>query len=284
MRISCSVVSYHNPPEQLEAALRSVAGSPCEVALSLLDNSHTDALAAVARVADASYRHLPSNPGFGAAHNIAIGESIAAGYDYHLVLNPDIAFGPEVIPALVAYMDAHPDIGLIMPDIRYPDGQRQHLCKLLPTPVDLLLRRFMPPLYRASGRLAAYELHSSGYDRVMDVPSLSGCFMFLRTSVLKQVGGFDESYFLYMEDLDLCRRIGQVARTLFYPAVSVTHGYQKGSYKSGRLLKHHLRSAVRYFNKWGWFFDKERDRINRRTLESLGKPAHEEGAMEGVPK
>ena len=85
--------------------------------------------------------------------------------------------------------------------------------------------------------------------------------MFLRTSVLKRVGGFDETYFLYMEDLDLCRRIGQVARTVFYPAVSVMHGYQKGSYKSSRLLKHHLRSAVRYFNKWGWFFDAERDSV-----------------------
>jgi GT2 family glycosyltransferase len=284
MRISCSVVSYHNPSEQVEAALRSVAASPGDIALSLLDNSRTDALAAVARAVSATYRHLPSNPGFGAAHNIAIGNAIAAGHDYHLVLNPDIAFGTDVIPSLTAYMDAHPDIGLIMPDIRYPDGQRQHLCKLLPTPTDLLLRRFLPPLYRASGRLAAYELHRSGYDRVMDVPSLSGCFMFLRTSVLKQVGGFDESFFLYMEDFDLCRRIGQVARTVFYPAVSVTHGYQKGSYRSSRLLAHHLRSAVRYFNKWGWFFDAERERINRRTLEALDKPVQEEAAMEGQPK
>ena len=284
MRISCSVVSYNNPPEQVGQALHSVAASPGDIALNLLDNSRTDALAQVAREAGAVYRHLPSNPGFGAAHNIAIGEAITAGTEYHLVLNPDIEFGPDVIPALTAYMDAHPDIGLIMPDIRYPDGRRQHLCKLLPTPGDLMLRRFLPPLYRASGRLANYELHRSGYDRVMEVPALSGCFMFLRTSVLKRVGGFDEAYFLYMEDVDLCRRIGQVSRTVFYPAVSVTHGYQKGSYKSSVLLKHHLRSAMRYFNKWGWFFDAERERINRRTLESLGNSVDEEGAMEGQPK
>jgi GT2 family glycosyltransferase len=280
MRISCSVVSFHNPPEQIARTLHSVTASPGNIKLYLLDNSRTDVLAATARKAGARYVHLPSNPGFGAAHNMAIREAIAGEYDYHLVLNPDIAFGPEVISALVAYMQAHPDVGLVMPDIRYPDGRRQCLCKLLPNPVDLLLRRFMPALYRASGRLATYELHRSGYDRVMDVPSLSGCFMFLRTSVLRQVGGFDEGFFLYMEDFDLSRRIGRVARTVFYPAVSVTHEYQQGSYKNPALLRHHLRSAFRYFNKWGWLFDAERRTVNRRTLNALDQSLLPEAVVE----
>lgn len=280
MRISCSVVSFHNPPEQVAQTLHCVAATPGNITLCLLDNSRTDVLAATAREAGARYVHLPSNPGFGAAHNIAIREAIAGGYDYHLVLNPDIAFGPEVIPALAAYMHSHPDVGLVMPDIRYPDGRRQHLCKLLPNPVDLLLRRFMPSLYRSSGRLATYELHRSGYDRVMDVPSLSGCFMFLRTSVLRQVGGFDEGFFLYMEDFDLSRRVGRIARTVFYPAVSVTHEYQQGSYKNASLLRHHLRSAFRYFNKWGWLFDAERRSVNRRTLRALAQPQLPDAAME----
>lgn len=280
MRISCSVVSFYNPPEQVAQTLHSVAATPGNIELCLLDNSRTNALAATAREAGARYIHLPSNPGFGAAHNIAIREAIAGGCDYHLVLNPDIAFSPEVIPALAAYMQSHPDVGLVMPDIRYPDGRRQHLCKLLPNPVDLLLRRFMSSLYRASGRLATYELHRSGYDRVMDVPSLSGCFMFLRTSVLRQVGGFDEGFFLYMEDFDLSRRIGRVARTVFYPAVSVTHEYQQGSYKNPALLRHHLRSAVRYFNKWGWLFDTERRAVNRRTLNTLARLPLPEAVVE----
>ena len=280
MRISCSVVSFHNPPEQIARTLQSVTASLGNIELCLLDNSRTDVLSATACKAGARYVHLPSNPGFGAAHNMAIREAIAGGSDYHLVLNPDIAFGREVIPALVAYMQAHPDVGLVMPDIRYPDGRRQRLCKLLPNPVDLLLRRFMPSLYRASGRLATYELHRSGYDHVMDVPALSGCFMFLRTSVLRQVGGFDEGFFLYMEDFDLSRRIGRVARTMFYPAVSVTHEYQQGSYKNPALLRHHLRSAFRYFNKWGWLFDAERRAVNRRTLTALNRPPLQEAVVE----
>jgi len=275
MSISCSVVSYHNPPAQIADVLRSISATP-GIALTLVDNSRDDNLAAVARQYGARYIHRPDNPGFGAAHNIAIGEAIEADSTYHMVVNPDVSFGPEVIPGLLAYMEAHPDTGLVMPDIRYPDGSRQHLCKLLPHPGDLLVRRFVPALYRLSGRLDTYEMRRSGYDRTMQVPALSGCFMFIRTSVLKKTGGFDERYFMYLEDVDLSRRIGRVARTVYYPAVSITHAYQKGSYKSSILLTRHIRSAVRYFNKWGWFIDPERAAVNRAALRAL------EGARQAV--
>ncbi|HZW20132.1 glycosyltransferase family 2 protein [Noviherbaspirillum sp.] len=275
MSISCSVVSYHNSPDQIADVLRSISATP-GIALTLVDNSRDDSLAAVAQQYGARYIHRPDNPGFGAAHNIAIREAIAAESTYHMVVNPDVSFGPEVIPGLLAYMEAHPDTGLVMPDIRYPDGRRQHLCKLLPHPGDLLVRRFVPALYRLSGRLDTYEMRRSGYDRTMQVPALSGCFMFLRTSVLKKTGGFDERYFMYLEDVDLSRRVGRVARTVYYPAVSITHAYQKGSYKSSILLTRHIRSAVRYFNKWGWFIDPERAAVNRAALRAL------EGARQAV--
>lgn len=268
MSISCAVVSYHNPPEQIADALGSAAATP-GVTLTLIDNSRDDSLSDVARQFGARYIHRPDNPGFGAAHNIAIAEALASDAEYHAVINPDVRFGPEVIPALRSYMDAHTDIGMLMPDIRYPDGSRQHLCKLLPHPGDLFLRRFFPAMYRLSGRLDAYEMRDGGYDRIMEVPALSGCFMFLRTSVLKKIGGFDERYFMYLEDVDLSRRVGRVARTVYYPAVSITHAYQKGSYKSSVLLSRHIRSAIHYFNKWGWLFDAERASVNRRALEAL---------------
>lgn len=103
----------------------------------------------------------------------------------------------------------------------------------------------------------------------MEVPSLSGCFMFVRIAVLKKVGGFDERYFMYAEDLDLCRRIGKVSRTMYYPNVVVYHEYAKGSYKNRRLLRYHLSSVVKYFNKWGWVWDLDRKIINKRILDNL---------------
>jgi GT2 family glycosyltransferase len=273
MSISCSVVSYHNPPEEIADVLRSVAATP-GVTLTLIDNSRDDSLSAVARRFGVRYIHRPENPGFGAAHNIAIEDALASGATYHIVVNPDVSFGPDVIPTMRAYMESHSDIGLLMPDIRYPDGSRQHLCKLLPHPGDLLLRRFFPLLYRLSGRLDAYEMRDGGYDRTMEVPALSGCFMFLRTSVLRRVGGFDQRYFMYLEDVDLSRRVGSVARTVFFPAVSITHAYQKGSYKSSVLLSRHIRSAIRYFNKWGWFCDPHRAAVNRAALQALERSQH----------
>ncbi|OWW19978.1 glycosyltransferase family 2 protein [Noviherbaspirillum denitrificans] len=272
MSISCAIVSYHNPPAEIADVLRSVAATP-GVAVMLIDNSRDDSLGAIARQFGVRYIHRPDNPGFGAAHNLAIEEALASGATYHMVINPDVTFGPEVIPGLRSYMDAHPGVGLVMPDIRYPDGSHQHLCKLLPHPGDLLVRRFLPTLYSLSGRLDTYEMRSSGYERTMDVPALSGCFMFLRTSVLRKTGGFDERFFMYLEDVDLSRRIGRVARTVYYPAVSITHAYQKGSYKSSVLLRRHIRSAILYFNKWGWFFDDERAAVNRAAMRALEEPA-----------
>jgi hypothetical protein len=163
-------------------------------------------------------------------------------------------------------MEQHDDVGLVMPGIRYPDGSEQHLCKLLPNPGDLLMRRFAPGLYRRSGRLARYELHASGYDKIMDVPSLSGCFMLVRTRILREIAGFDERFFMYLEDVDLSRRVGKVARVVFFPYVTVVHDYAQGSYKSLKLLSYHIKSAILYFNKWGWFSDIERDAINISAL------------------
>lgn len=274
MLIRCSIVCYRNPAWQIERVLKSLASSAktnpsISLSILLIDNSARNNLAAVAAQFDAEYIHLPRNPGFGAAHNVALSKSLADGAAYHLVLNPDTWFDSKVVGVLANFMQENEDVGLVMPDIRYPDGKRQYLCKLLPTPIDLLLRRFMPGFYKASGFLARYELRESGYSTVMDVPSLSGCFMFLRTSVLKEVGLFDERFFMYLEDVDFSRRIGKVSRTVFYPHVHITHEYVKGSYKSRRLLFNHIKSAILYFNKWGWLFDDERSKVNMLALRKI---------------
>jgi GT2 family glycosyltransferase len=86
--------------------------------------------------------------------------------------------------------------------------------------------------------------------------------MFARRSILESIGGFDERFFLYMEDTDLCRRIGEVARLLFWPQTVVTHSHGQGSYKSLRMLRLHMRAAVIYFNKWGWWRDPVRKAKN----------------------
>jgi GT2 family glycosyltransferase len=269
MQISCSIVCYHNAPEQIAQVLESVVAPSLEIALYVVDNSATDALSRIVQPFGATYIHLPHNPGFGAGHNAALQEAFKKESEFHLVLNPDIRFGENVIPALVTYMQTHAEIGLVMPGVFYPDGKQQHLCKLLPNPIDLMIRRFFPSLFRLSGRLASYEMHASGYDKVMDVPALSGCFMLMRTAVLRKAGCFDERFFMYMEDVDLSRRIGRLSRTIYFPFVSVIHDYGKGSYKNVKLLYYHARSAIQYFNKWGWFSDTEKATTNRAATQKI---------------
>lgn len=267
---SCCIVCYHNPVDQVERLLASVTMARPAMLVYLIDNSRTDALRALAGRTGAVYRHQPDNPGYARAHNWALNAAVAAGSRYHLVLNPDVQLPLDGIGKLLAYMEAHPDVGLVAPRVHYPDGRLQPLCKLLPYPLELAVRRFFPLLHRSSGRLARYELHGSGYSQVMDVPALSGCFMLMRVETVLRVGLFDERFFLYFEDVDLSRRVGRVARTVFVPHVAIVHDYGRGSYRNWRLLWHHMVSAARYFNKWGWVRDPERDRINARALREAG--------------
>ena len=74
---------------------------------------------------------------------------------------------------------------------------------------------------------------------------------------------------MYCEDFDLIRRIHRVAGTLYYPGVTIVHDHARESYRSRRMLRSHIRSAVRYCNKWGWFFNVERRAMNRKILEEI---------------
>lgn len=214
---------------------------------------------------DATYIFNNNNCGYGRAHNIALRKTIENKIPYHLVLNPDVVFDPSIINELLEYMEGHTSIGSLMPKIYYPNGDLQYLCKLVPAPMDLFGRRFLPK-WMMKKRKRRFELYDSGYSTIMNVPYLSGCFMLLRTSTLEDVGLFDERFFLYPEDIDLTRRIHKKYKTIFYPYVSVIHEYGRGSYKSMKLLYFHIVNMCRYFNKWGWFFDKERKEINARCI------------------
>jgi GT2 family glycosyltransferase len=267
--IVCSIVIYKNDRKQLLEAIKSFLNTDLKVKLVLVDNSPTDDLNIFVTDLRIEYTHNPNNIGYGGAHNQAIEQSILNDVKYHLVLNPDINFEPKIIQELCEYMEENSDVGLVMPKVLHMDGSIQRLCKLLPSPFDLFFRRFSPNLFITKQRNKKYELESFDYNSILNTPSLSGCFMLIRTSVLKQVGLFDQRYFMYLEDYDLVRRIHKVSKTIFYPYVSVLHGHEKGSYKSVKLLFIHMKSAVKYFNKWGWFYDKERITFNKATLERL---------------
>lgn len=263
--LSCSVVLYQNDREILGKCIESIMRSSLSLRLFLVDNSPTDALKDITSDPKVTYIFNNANLGFGKAHNIALRESEKIS-KYHLILNPDVYFNGGTLEALVSFMDENPEAGLVMPKVISFENEMQFLCKRLPSPLELIFRRFFPKLiHLIEDKMLRYEMRDKDYDSVFEAPSLSGCFMLLRTEAIRKIGYFDESFFMYMEDIDLSRRIYSHFKNLYYPYVSVYHGHAKESYRNPRLMHIHIRSAIKYFNKWGWFVDKEREFINNNV-------------------
>ena len=260
-----SIVCFKSDRIQLRIAIDSFLSNLSNIRLVLVDNSPSDELRSISMDSRVEYIFNPTNPGFGAAHNLAINKYLHHT-KYHLVLNPDVYFEKGVLDELYKYMESNVNIGSIMPKVLYPDGQIQYLCKLLPTPLDLLFRRFIPFKFLTKKSNDYFELKFTGYNTIMEVPFLSGCFMFIRASVLCEIGVFDDKIFMYAEDLDLSRRINERYKSVFYPNVHIYHEHGKESYKNLKMLWIHIKSLVYYFNKWGWFIDQKRVETNARIV------------------
>lgn len=266
---TASVVTYKTRKEDLMKVLSSALSDNID-RLYIVDHSPDDTVRSfLPKDSRIEYERRP-NKGYGAGHNAAIRKAMEAGSRYHAVLNPDIYWQGKVIAGLADFLDATPRAGMAVPKVLYPDGSLQYVCKLIPTPWDLLANRFMPR-FLVRRRVARYRLETSGYDTIMNVPYMHGCFFMLRTDALRDTGLFDERFFMYPEDIDLTRRIHEKWQTLYYPPLSIYHAHAAESRKSPKMLRIHIVNMIRYFNKWGWFADSRRRLFNRRLLESLGK-------------
>jgi GT2 family glycosyltransferase len=270
-RVTVSVVLYGQRVQDIRALLEDLAQDPVIASWVVVNNGGAGEACALAASLGGICLNPDRNLGFGAAHNLALRSLKTQGAPYHVILNPDIHLESNTFGDLAAVMDANPNVGLLMPRVLYPDGSTQFLCKLLPAPLDLVLRRFAPEAIKqlVRNRIATFDLRNFDYELPVSVPSLSGCFMFTRRRILGEVNGFDERFFLYMEDIDLCRRMAERSELLYWPDVTVKHEHQMKSYKSLRVLLLHLRSAIAYFNKWGWFSDTTRKEVNQTAIARL---------------
>jgi GT2 family glycosyltransferase len=192
------------------------------------------------------------NLGFGPAHNLAIHSH---SLSFHLILNPDVYLPPEGISLAWQYCMKHPEVVLLTPATFSPNGIRQCLLRPVPNLCDVFLRFLAMsfPVIRKLRRYARYECRYLDMNQEhRQIVSMSGCFMWCRTSTLQHIGGFDPRFFLYYEDYDLSRRMAQVGQTLYYPSIKVTHDWERLIIRNWHLRYYNLRSAIMYFNKWGW--------------------------------
>ncbi len=257
-RVSIAIVTYDNE-KVLGPTLEALAAHwPTEVdaRLHVVDNASRDGSVALVETTCArlglplSLRRSESgNVGFGAAHDLLIPHLDS---DYHVVMNPDIMLPDgSAIPALAAFLDASPDVGMCVPRILDPAGRQQFLCRRPLTVLDVALR-FLAPGRLLRRRQEWHMMMDHDYAATFDVPFASGCFLMVRTALFRELGGFDPRIFLYGEDADLTRRVNAVSRTAYVPQGTVVHAWQRASYRTRNMFLIHLKSLAYYFRKWGW--------------------------------
>lgn len=268
MSLTASIVLHRTPLGQLIAAMRCLLGEEAVEHIYLVDNSPDDSLRrlCIGFGPRAEYLRVP-NRGYGAGHNEALRRALRRGAAFHLVLNADVCWEGSVLTPMLRYMKDHPDTGMMQPRIIYPDGALQLSARMLPTPLDLFAKRFLPQSLTRR-RMERYLLARRSHSEPFDCPYLCGSFLLMSTSALRLTGIFDERFFMYPEDIDITRRMHSSHRTLYWPHVTVTHVHAAASRRSMRMLRIHLLNMARYFAKYGWISDPSRRDMNRRLLQS----------------
>jgi GT2 family glycosyltransferase len=254
VRVVGSIVLYKNPVGMVEGAISSFLENFNDREVILIDHSPNNDLENLARK-NVHYYHNPSNPGYGAGHNL--GFQKANDPDYFFIINPDVLVHHGALSYLIQKLKINTNIGLITGKVLNVDGTLQKLLKNDATVTAFIARRItaLEKISYFSKAVENFVIEAEFYEKEWEVPIISGCFMGIRGEIFKKVGGFDERYFLYFEDFDLCRKIRSVdLKILYEPRAEITHYWNRGAHKSLRHLWYFVKSLYQYFNKWGWRF------------------------------
>jgi len=244
--ITASIVLFNNDFEILKKTVNSFLNISVKKKLYLIDNSNSNKLEAFFKSSEIEYLFVGKNIGFGAAHNLVLNKLCS---NFHLILNPDVVFSVGVISSLITALNENPTVAFVTPKVRYPSVKPQYICRKHPTLFDLLNRK----LKISNDQFLNREYRDRDLQKPFYPDFIHGCFMLFNTTDLKNLKGFDERFFLYMEDADICRRIDKIGKKkLYYPKVEIIHHHQQGSSKSIKLFIIHTSSAIKYFLKWGF--------------------------------
>ncbi len=244
--VSISIVTYNNE-EHISSLLDSLKKhiKKANYIIYVIDNGSIDKTVEIVKNYDVVFIQNTKNIGFGAGHNLAIRQSKSK---YHVCINPDIIVNYDVISDIADYMDFHEDIGILIPKILNMDGTIQILPKRDPKLMHLISRRIqIRPLQKYRHK---YEMRDMNYEFPFDIEFTSGCFMFMRTSIVQQIGGFDERYFLYFEDADMGRSIRKYARAHYNPSFEVYHHWNRACKRELKYFIIQIHSMFKYMIKW----------------------------------
>lgn len=248
VQISISIVVYKENIEELRKLVNCLCSLKTTKHIFLIDNSHGSQFKDKFEPEEIDYITTGKNIGFAAGNNLVI-PRINDFSSYHLVLNPDVNLEPKIIEELIVEMERNKNIAIIAPGVLNFDGSHQITSRRYPTILELIYR-FL--------RISSIKVKRGNYgDKDLSKPFyvdvLHGCFLLFRTEDFIKIKGFDSRYFLYMEDVDICRKIDTIEKKkLYFPQLVIHHALRKGSSKNLKLFYTHLTSVIKYFNKWGW--------------------------------
>ena len=247
-KVTGCIVTYNNMKTIKKAVDTILEYTDENFRLYVVDNNSTDGTPKFIRenYPEVCVIETGTNSGFGAGHNIVLPMLTS---EYHIVINPDIVINENAIEKIIDFMDANPDIGLLSPKICFPDGREQILGKRNPRLKYLIASR-MRDEENPSKLLREYAMKDCDLSEVTDIENTTGCFMVFRTSVFKELKGFDEGYFMYFEDADIARRAKKISRVVYYPHATILHEWGRESKRNFKLMLIHIQSMFRYFFKW----------------------------------
>ncbi|WP_299670550.1 glycosyltransferase [uncultured Polaribacter sp.] len=244
--ITASIVTYKESLETLQTTVDSFLKTPLQKKLFIIDNSPENEFESKFKHAEIEYIFTDKNLGFGKAHNLILDKIDSK---FHLVLNPDIIFPMDVIPKLIHQLNKEKVVSFITPRVTYPNGKLQYICRKHPTFFDLMNRK----IKISKKQIFENEYRNQDLEKSFYPDFIHGCFMLFKTEDFIRLRGFDERYFLYLEDADICRKIDVLGKKkMYYPEAEIIHLHQKGSSKRLKLFFRHLSSAIKYFLKWGF--------------------------------
>lgn len=257
------VILNYNTRDDLRNCLASLrlAQGGLSFEMVVVDNCSTDGSAAMVRAEHPWVQHLieaERNGGYAYGNNLgfrALGLGAEAPLPdlprYTLLLNPDTIVPPTAPALMVAFMDAHPDIGVAGPKLVRADGSLDRACRrsFPSVAVSFYYLVGLARMFPHSPRLARYNLTYLDENQEAEVDAVVGACMLMRTAALEQVGGLDEAFFMYGEDLDLCYRIKERGwRVVYHPAVTVLHLKGQASRKASRRAIVAFYQSMRIFH------------------------------------
>lgn len=243
VKVSVLTVTFNNAQTILGYLESLYKYLPRNSEIIIVDNNSTDATVDIIESFKSSHRsnsvvliNNNDNPGFSVGNNQA---AQRAKGDFLLILNPDIEIKRGSLEKLVSFIEDKTDVGILAPRLIMPDGKIQKSVKKLPTVWRVLKQYYL-------GVKNEYEEYAPGSEEPVEVEAVYGAAMLISKEVFRKIRGFDEKYFIYYEDLDLCRRIKAAGyKIVYYPKATFLH-HIGGSRVESKQLPWGLRTLANF--------------------------------------